>query len=311
MATSVVITVLDTEVSPQPIEGVIVTVYDSVDSVEQAQATTNSSGQAVFTLPGTTGSGITYEVRAFKLGVRFANPFGIQVQEPVVSTNTFNLTGLLLTLPASTDPRVCRCTGRFLGFDNKPLCGVMVRLFEKGDVGEQVPKIVDGNLISQSAVEYHTDKDGYVHIDLLRTGEYYVSFAGEEDVNWEILVPDQASVNLIDLMFPQPVTLTWDQTVAPGNAVSLAVGTTLSVPFTILFSDYEVGTRLGHWVRPPVAAQTGIVEVGPFEDPAGVWLSGLNPGTTTISVELQDHLFPIRVPTYSLNASPLTVTVTS
>ena len=309
MAVSVQVTVTDNSNTPAPIVGAVVGIFDSMDSTEQAMGTTDIDGNAVFLLPGTTGSGISYEVRVFKLGVRFANPFGIQVQEPVVTSNNFSLTGTLLVLPAATDPTICRCTGRFVDYGNRPLCGVMVRVFNKGDVGEQDPKIVNSNLVSPSAMEFHTDADGNVSLDLFQTGEYYINFAGEEDWNWNILVPARASANLIDLMFPQPLVLTWDQTVAPGNAVTVTIGEELQVPLSILFSDYQNVTTLGRWIQIPVSSNPSIAMVAWLDEPAKVVITGIASGTTNITAELQKFLFPLRVPPYSLTVPPLVVTV--
>ena len=79
--------------------------------------------------------------------------------------------------------------------------------------------------------------------DLFRGGEYFVTYSGNDDVVWNFKVPDRASANLIDLIHPQPVSLTWDSDVAPANALSMAPLVQVIVPITVLFSDDEELTQ--------------------------------------------------------------------
>src|SRR4051812_24515311 len=125
MATPVNIFIKDNTVSTLPIAGVIANVYNPSTLALIASATSDGSGRAAFSLPGSTSPGITYEVRFFKLGVIFANPKTIQVIEPVVTNNDFDMAGTLLTLEVASDPRCCRCTGRFLDYSNRPLSNIL------------------------------------------------------------------------------------------------------------------------------------------------------------------------------------------
>lgn len=322
MAVVVNVYLQDDSVSHNPIVGAVVTIVDPTTFALDAQATTDVNGLAAFTLPGAAfPTGQVYQVRAFKLGVFFNNPFSIKVFEPAQAppnANGFTLQGTLVgTLQPATDPRVCRCTGRFLDFQNQPVSNAVVRIIARADIESPFPKVVDGNMISPQVLETHTDADGYVVVDLLRTGVYQVSFAGNDDVIWEILVPDRSSVNLIDLIHPQPVSLTWDPTQAPGNAATISIAgtqaTAYQIPYTVLFSDYESVTKGsdGDLLRfltfsnsdgskAMVAASDGII-----------FVSGLALGTCTVTVGVQPNLTPYRVPPYSISAPPLVLTVVS
>ena len=174
MAVPVDLYVMDDSASPAPIVGAVVGVYDPTTFASIAQATTSGlDGRAAFLLPGTTSPGTAYEVRAFKLGARFANPFSIQILEPIVGAlNQFDISGTLVgELPAATDPRLCRCTARFMNLANSPVANASVRIATKVDINEQAPMIVDGNLISSEVMAVQTDSYGYLSVDLVRGGE--------------------------------------------------------------------------------------------------------------------------------------------
>ena len=312
MTVAVDIFLMDDSTSPAPIAGAVVAVLNPSTFAEVAQATTDSLGRAAFFLPGTTTPGTLYEVRFFKLGVRFANPAAIRVLEPVVApaSNLFNYTGTLVgTLPDAMDPRVCRCTGRFLNYQNQPLAYMTLRVFADQDgSGVATPTIVDGNLIAAQSMTFTTDSDGYLSIDLLRGGEYKLMFPGEEETLHTIYVPDRTSANLVELIYPYPVTLTWDQLVAPGNAITVGVGVTVTVTFTVLFSNYmTISKGMGQWLTFTNGDNT-VMEVVMSEQGLAT-ISGKSPGTAQLTGANQPNLLPSRVPYYNTLIPTLNVTV--
>ena len=309
MAAPVDIFVGDDTPSNLPIQSVELQVLNSTTLSLVASATTGVDGRAAFLLPGSFGAGTTYEVRAYKLGVVFSNPFLIAVVEPPVTTNKFDLLGTKLDLPVATDPRCCRCTGRFMDFRNIPIRNVSFRVSALNTSGTQTPKVVDGNLVSPDTMIFSSDSDGYVSLDLLRSGQYYVTFSGEEDVNWLIYVPDRPSVNLIDLIHPYPVSLAWDPTVAPANSVSVQVGSYILVGYSITMSDYRVVSSGGNtqqvikiWNSDPAVGDVGSGD-------ATVGVRGLSAGSLTITCSIAETLAPYRVPFPELLYTPLSVTV--
>lgn len=308
MAVTADIYVKDDTVVPAAIPGVIVSVLDSTTFAEVAQGVTDVNGKASFVLPGNVTPGLTYEVRFYKLGVRFANPVQIQVEEPVVTTNKFDFSGTLLTLPTATDPRVCRCTGIFKNFSNSPIVGAVVRFMAKAEAGTQIPKVVDGNLISAEVLATKTDEDGSVSVDLLRGGHYFVTFSGEDDVVWEIHVPDRSSVDLIELIHPGPVSLDWDDTDAPGDAITLAVGETKTVHYSVLFTNYESLTEGVLQYLDFTNGDDALISVAVGEGVAII--CGLAAGSTTVTAAAKPDVLPIRVPDNSITAPALSVTVT-
>jgi hypothetical protein len=311
MTIPVDIIITDDAVSPSPIEGVMAIVVAKDSSVVLATGMSNSSGAVSFALPGS-AEGIDYEVRFFKLGVIFNGPCLIDVIDPVPDgqTNRFVVQGTLLTIPIATDPRVCRCTGRFMSMSNRPLGGVVVRFKAVSEIGHERPKIVDNNLIANQTLHVATNNEGFASVDLIRGGIYYVTFAGNDDDVWNLTVPDRASANLIDLIFPYPVVLNWDQEAAPANAISFEVGEQVEVPFTMLFSDFQERAKdLTKYVT-FVNSDNEVAKLSISDVRMVATLEGLKPGVSEIVVETKEGLLPSRVPPYSVQAHTLLVTVT-
>lgn len=312
MAVAVDITLNDDSLLAAPIQGAVVGVFDPLTFAPVAQGTTDTNGKASFLLPGAVSPGTLYELRFFKLGVRFANPAQIQVLEPVVppATNIFTYSGTIVgSLPAATDPRVCRCTGRFMTYQNTALANTAIRLWHDQTAPSiGAPLIVDGNLVASQSMEFTTDQDGYISVDLLRGGQYRVVWPAHEETVFCITVPDRPSANLIELIYPWPVSLTWDPVAAPANSVSVQVGQSVTVPFTVLFSNFITESKgIGEWVQFTNGDNTLMeVTVG-----AGVaTISGKLPGTAQVTGESLPNLLPSRVPYYNTLVPPLNVTVT-
>lgn len=315
MAVNVNLTITDNQVAPAPIAGVVVNVYDPAAGYAfVASSTSDGSGLAAFLLPGNLTPGRLYELRFYKMGVILPNPVSVQVIEPqnTPTTNNFAVqaTGIPSAMPVASDPRLCRCTGSFLNFQNRPVSKMLVRVWSNPEAGFESPKVIDGNMIAAESFETYTDVNGKVSFDLPRGGQYSLMYAGEEETIWNIQVPDRGSINLIDLIHPAPVSLTWDPSIAPANAVVLAVGQTVNVPFSVLFTDFETNVALDKWL------DITFPDISPFAakfliSPSGVFLSltGVSPGTAAVTVGLQGGNIPHRIPDYSLSAPQLNVTV--
>lgn len=310
MAVTVDIYVKDSAVVPQPIQSVVVGVFNPITFAPVAQALTDVTGKASFLLPGSASPGTQYEVRFFKLGVFFANPVAIAVLDPVTppDSNIFDFSGVLTSPGVPTDPRVCRCYGRFVNYSNQPIPNATVRVFATQEAGFEQPLIVDGNLVASQTMYLKTDANGYLKVDLHRGGEYKLMYAGEEEVLWTINVPDQPYINFTDLLHPYPVSISYDPSVAPGNAVSVQVGVKVEVPFSALFSNYLTITHgLLEWLlftngddtKLDLWAGNGFLEI-----------QGKAVGVATVTGANRPELKPTRVPYYNTSVPTLTVTVT-
>jgi hypothetical protein len=293
---------------PTALEGVSVAVLSDTTSELLANALTDSDGRAAFLLPGGI-PGVVYEVRLYKKGVAFANPQHIEVLDPlpIDDLNQFDVTGTLFPPEVSNDPRTCRCTGYFVGFDNSPLPGTNVRIASRQGAAEQVPLVVDGRLVAADSINLNADAHGQLVIDLLRGGRYYVS-VGDEDNTWDILVPDRPSANLIDLIHPCPVSLAWGSP-AVSNTLTLKVGDSLNVDLSLLFSNFETLTEgLSPWILLSSSDPQVAATVLSGEDKAAI--NGLAVGTVMVTATAAAVAKPARVPIYSLNAPTLQVVVT-
>jgi hypothetical protein len=248
MAVPVEVFVKSDDAVPVPLGGVVVSLFDLPSLSLAASSLTDSFGQASLLVPGDV-EGKNYQVRAFKMGAIFGPPRTLQVLEPASSPNKFDMFGVLIGTGVATDPNLCRCSGRFVDFSNKPLYKRLVRISAVAEFGYQKPRIVESNMVAAEAMDFWTDAQGFLVLDLFRGGEYWLTFAGEDDAVWPLKIPDRSSANLIELLHPVPASLEWDSTVAPSNVLEIPVGTAIDVPFSVLFTSFETLTKgLSSWL---------------------------------------------------------------
>jgi hypothetical protein len=296
--------VRDDQLVPEMMADVVVSLVDPEDSALITRTTTDVGGEAAFDVPDG-----TYEVRVFKDG--YSSVVSQIVISALETSNEFDITiESLRVLAPATDARMCRCTGIFVNYEGRPLKGVAFRVMADLETGLQIPKVVDGKLVVSDGMAFQTDENGKIVVDLYRGGHYHAVFAGEDDTTWSFTVPNRSSVNLVELLFPTPVLVTWDQTVAPDNEIEVLVGETVAVPVSLLLSSYITKTKkLSPWVK--FLNADGTIADLSFDDAIGVaYLKGVLPGTTQVTVVLQDNLLPFRIPLPSLTAAPLQVVVT-
>lgn len=294
--------VKNTAPSPAAVPGVVVSLLDVTTSVVVSQTTTDSAGLAGFTVPDA-----TYEVRMFKSGFR-----SIVSQVEVISSedNTFDLTVEDLTsLPSAVDSMLCRCTGKFVDFSNRPRAGVTFRVHAQPEAGFEIPKIAGGSMVFEQTMEFKTDDNGLISIDLFRGGQFNVVFAGEDDVIWNIQVPNVASANLIDLIHPYPTNLDWNHTDAPSDAVTVSVNQTVTIRSTLTFSDYEQKTEgQDQWIS-FTNSDGNKMDLG-FNSAQGlVVIRGMAAGTAQVTATILAGKLPSRFPFPTLLMNPLHVTV--
>jgi hypothetical protein len=164
----------------QPIEDVLVRVFDANGDFVTQDLTVLSGGEAVadFSLDGDDPP-IEYTIRLSKSGVAFdgaggdanKSPLGIQVYSPPANsptgTNDFDAKGETFVRPTATDPNMCRCSGFFRRGDGRPYANMAVAI-------EAIfnPAIVSGDGVMGTNLFGRTDADGYFQIDLYRGGQY-------------------------------------------------------------------------------------------------------------------------------------------
>lgn len=279
------------EADSTPIESVLVRVFSEDGSTFFTEATTDATGLAGFTLYTQ-----KYSLRFYKNRVSFSQPQVIEVIES--ATNSFDVTGTVLTLPQATNPRLCRCSGYF-----KDLSGAPRRFLDIQFRTEFSPLLLEGDAVVTEVVRAKTDEDGWASIDLIRNGIYRVTIEAMEDCLRRITVPDLSSCNLPDLLFQvvESVTLT------PEGPYALAVDETLEITPVVLTS---AGVELEGAASTDVRWSTGDASVASVEASGDILtLRGVATGSTTLEAVRQDESI-IRIPSPDITGQPVDITVT-
>jgi hypothetical protein len=300
---TVEIAVLDDTIAAQPVDDVVIRVYDEAGAALITEATSGSlsPGRVQLTLNGEV-TPERYQLRFYIAGGRISSPQYIDVYSPPgdapTGANNFEVEATVFTLPSATNPRLCRASGYIWGPDGRPIRGIdmaFVPLFR--------PLVVDGFGVLGERVNARTDKDGYIEIDLIRNGMYYATVESQENVQREVCVPDRSSINIMHLLFPIVIDFATD----PAAPLSLATGASLSLTPTITSSDYRVlaGTApedVQYAVDDPsVAAVT--IEQG------RITIHGLSAGSTNLRVIRKDETI-VYIPDPGINGAIVPITVT-
>lgn len=297
--TPVNVYVNDDSADPIAVVGASVVLLDPVSYATVASATTDQDGVAAFLVPPG-----TYELRAFKLGVVFQNPWTVEVPDLVPSA--FDISGTVLgQFGLPNDSRLCRCVGRFVGHQNEPISGALVRIVSEVDLLMKSPKVVDGNMVTPTSLEVHTDKSGYVAVDLVRGAKLWFAFSGEEDQLWNFQVPDRPTANLIDLVHPAPVSVIFTPSV-----LDMKVGEALLVDVTTLFTDFQAHADKFLNVFELTNSDSLVAMVAYQSETKKLAVTAVAAGTTSVTVALIGDLYPTRIPPYSVGSVPLVINVT-
>ena len=297
--------------SAHPISGVLVRVYTYPAGVFVTQAYSVLVGPdsyADFMVDGNDPA-IQYEIRLSKTGVAYDGSAGedswspqlIDVYSPPSSapsgTNWFRIPGQTFTMPTSPDTRLCRASGFFRDGAGRPYANVEIFF-----IAQFRPAIVDGRAIIGERIFLRTDSAGYAQVDLFRNGQYRATLQSLEDFTKVVVVPDRASVSIVDLLFPVVTKIDWDP-----SAVSVAVGEDQELYTTVTASDFRVltGTALedvAYEIEDPTIA--GITKLTDK-----LVISGLQPGTTNLKATRMDQTVVV-IPSSDIVNYLLPITVT-
>lgn len=288
--------VFDESLTPLPLEGVVVGVFDSAGANLLATATTDGTGKSSFLLDdGTTG--LTYSVRLYKAGVSFQNPKAILVL-PTPAVNVFDIQGIVKTVPSSLDPRVCVAYGWFVTGSKQPDRSVEMQFITK-----RLPLLVDSMGVLRERVTVSSDRNGYIEIPLIRCAEYDVLVSGFEDLTRIVYVPDAPNILLPDLLFPVVKEISW----APSGPYSVASGSSISLTPTIQATDLQIleGTSIEEIMWASSDETILVVEPGSTT----ITLRGIAPGTAELRATRRSTEIS-RLPDTPIVGVPLTITVT-
>ena len=208
MATIVTVRLLDDTGTPQPIEGVLVELYDDSPFTFVTSGSTDPSGEVVFDVPDD-----TYNLYFFKQGVSVLPRQPQQIVVDVGLSNVFEVTANVRTLPTASDPLLCRVTGTVKGVGGQPSQDIEI-------VFEPIPDLVvlNTNLMIPHGIKIvRPNSAGEFDFTLFRNIEYTAyfrlvnKFLGQQPPPIAIQVPNQSGISLETLLFPVQLNAAFSQ----------------------------------------------------------------------------------------------------
>jgi hypothetical protein len=236
---SVELLILSDAVTPAPVAGVVVRVFDSTGTTFITSATSDVAGLVDFTV-NVPGVSEIFQLRFYKASVSFTSPQRIEVFSPAAGsptgTNTFETSAHVQVMAEAVDPLFCRLSGFVVLPDGRPYQGLRVHWIFNGS-----PQAADGRGVLGERVTTATDRTGFMQVELLRGGCYNAMVVSDHQYEREIVIPDAPAVNVIHVLYPQIATIVWSP------PTSLTVGTTVSFPLiATTFAGVELrGTANG------------------------------------------------------------------
>jgi hypothetical protein len=251
MSSPETVSIIITDQDSNPVPDALVRVFDSTGTsfiTQQYSAMVDGKAVAEVTLEGDDPA-IPYTIRMAKTGVAFDGSLGssskspqlITVLSPPTLPNVYAVSCETFVRPTATDPFLCRCSGFFKDIMGNPLVALPIRF-----INEFGPTVVGGAAILGEAVDFQTDKYGYMCLDLYRKGIYMAWVtsvqASDNDSDHAIgfprymMIPDQGSADLPTLLFPivnsvvvtpDPIDLAVNQNIVPTVLVTSDDGRTL------------------------------------------------------------------------------------
>ena len=215
-----------------PVEGMVLQIYNLEGSRLISSGQTDALGELTLSLDEDT----RYQVRFYgKHILARADTTYIRVVTPPPA-NVWQFEATTFTPPVSPNPNMCRLWGFFVNPAGQRLRGTLLRIIPRQD-----PAVIydlHAHASGQNAIPLATDNDGFVQLDLPRGGNFSVVMGGYTDTIADFEVPDANSWNLVDVLFPTPVSLTF----APAGPTALGVDDTEDYVPSLTLSDGRVLT---------------------------------------------------------------------
>jgi hypothetical protein len=207
--------------------------------------------------------------------------------------NASTLVGTPVSTAVASDPDLCRISGYLKDLHGNPLPGVGLMFVNTyNPLG-----IATNTLLLQERTTVRSDKNGYVEFDLLRKACVTVNLPNlMTDVTMHLVVPDAASSDLVDFLFPylvevqfvdtSPLAVIIDEiaTIEMKGILSNLVEVELESSVVVLLSSNEAVLRKnsGH-IFQGLTAGSSAVSVESV-DTAPLKLLLANDGTTPITL---------------------------
>lgn len=300
-----------------PVVGVLVRFFDATGTTfitQQVTSLVGSDAVAEVTLEGDDPA-VGYTIRLSKTGVAFDGSLGnsskspqlISVASPPTLPNDWDVLALTFVHPTATNPRLCRCSGFFLDIAGRPLVNMDISF-----INTFAPAVVDGSAVMGPEIQVRTDEDGYVEVDLYRNGIYDAWVPGvcaREDAEGNtavafprsVKVPDSASANLPDLLFP--VVAAVDFGVA---SLSLAILEQANLTPEVTASDGR--TLVGAALEDVIYTVDDLTVAGVSTSATQVFVVGIAAGSTVLRATRKD-LSIVKIPATGISGQPIAITV--
>lgn len=288
-----------------PVDGVFCALYDNMAALVSVDTTGNPNADGTAYL-GVVGVG-TYEVRlTAPSGAVLTSSPRLVLTVGVGDSGQIALDAILdlSTISVPTSAWICRCAGLFVDPAGRPFAGATLVFSEK-----DIPQLIRNTgtdvavAVLPRAITCKTDSSGYGTVDLVRGAEYAVLVGPLANTTIDIVVPDEPTAPLPDVVFPLvdrveyiPVGGVLTPVAAPTLAMTVLEEKTLPIE-TVYRSGYRVAglSRVSLTV-----SDDDIISIGLTSD-GELLITALASGTATIEVERNDEetgttVFPTTAP---------------
>jgi len=301
MASDIYVNLLDALLSP--FTGVVIKLYedDGAFGVYLAEDTTNANGRASF---------VGYADGDYFIRVRVpaSNPFtvpaGLTQNATLAGSDiSVTITAASVATPVSSDARFCRCSGYFTDLTGAAAAGLSLYFSRPSEIPAGTISSSTTMGIFDQTQQLTLNSDGYGEIDLPRGAELYVMIPDYIDMAQQIFIPDAASANLPDVVFPYPYSVTYLEAGVPTTHVVIAAGASKTLSISGLLRSAVAAEPLTSFIQYATSATEYTFSLGDTE----LTITGVTPGTYTMTPLPVAENFLLPAPTIS---GTLTVEVT-
>jgi hypothetical protein len=144
-------------------------------------------------------------------------------------SNAYTIVGDAISAGDATEPSLCRVAGTIKNVLGQPVVGIpftVVHIYSPLTVATDV-------LVMRERYDVQSDSDGAVSFDAIRGATVRIEVRNRHDLFFEVEIPDQASIDLIDLILPYCVTAAFVDT----SPLTVEHGERFSVATEGVFSD--------------------------------------------------------------------------
>lgn len=189
--TSIALHIFDNLNPVNPLEAVVVRIYNQAGDVFVTQLISGSDGRVTTDIPDD-----TYWVRFYKSGYSFASKLLIVVD--ATKTNEWIIEGSDLTeLPPSAADGICRVSGFIIDAQGAPSAHPILTFMVPPD-----KRIMGRNIIGTEKVIAQCNDQGLFEVELIQNMPYELIMPSIGDEVRIVTVPKKQACNITDLIYP-------------------------------------------------------------------------------------------------------------